>query len=96
MLLEEVKVLHPQAPFMQFLFSWQEQVSVPQSEGKRGNAQSEVKAMMCQMNVELLMLLTPGVARSEIEDLRSCLHHMNRVPDGYSALGKEKIQVGFV
>ena len=56
---------------MQFLLSCQEQVSVPQSEGKRGNAQSEVKAMMCQINVELLMLLTPGVERSETKDLRS-------------------------
>ena len=81
---------------MQFLFSCQEQVSVPQSKGKRGNAQSEVKAVMCQINVELLMLLTPGVARSQIEVLRSCLHPINRVPDGYPALGKEKIQVGFV
>ena len=71
-------------------------MSVPQSEGKRGNPQSEVKAVMRQMNVELLMLLTPGVARSEIEDLRSCLHRMNRVPDGYPALGKAEIQVGFV
>ena len=79
---------------MQFLFSCQEQVSVPQSEGKRGNPQSEVEAVMCQINVELLMLLTPGVARSEIEVLRSCLHPMNRVPDGYPALGKEEIQVG--
>ena len=81
---------------MQFLFSWQEQVSVPQSEGKRGNPQSEVEAVMRQINVELLMLLTPGVAQSEIEYLRSCLHHMNCVPDGYPALGKEEIQVGFV
>ena len=81
---------------MQFLFSCQEQVSVPQSEGKRGNPQSDAKAMMCHINVDLLMLLTTGVARSETEDLRSCLHHMNRVPDGYPALGKEEIQVGFV
>ena len=88
--------LYPQAPFMQFLFSWQEQVSVPQSEGKRGNAQSEVEAVMCQLNVELLTLLTPRVARSEIEDLKRSLHHMNRVPDGYPALGKEETQVGFV
>ena len=81
---------------MQFLFSCQEQVSVPQSEGKRGNPQSEVKAVMCHINVELLMLLTTGVARSEIEDLRSCPHPINCVPDGYPALGKEEIQVGFV
>ena len=81
---------------MQFLFSCQEQVSVPQSEGKRGNPQSDAKAMTCHINVELLMLLTPGVERSEIEDLRSCLHPMNRVPDGYPALVKEEIQVGFV
>ena len=71
-------------------------MSVPQSKGKRGNPQSEVKAVMRQINVELLMLLTPGVAQSEIEDLRSCLHHMNCVPYGYPALGKEEIQVGFV
>ena len=71
-------------------------MSVPQSKGKRGNPQSEVKAVMRQINVELLMLLTPGVAQSEIEDLRSCLHHMSCVPDGYPALGKEEIQVGFV
>ena len=81
---------------MQCLFSCQKQVSVPQSEGKRGNPQSDAKAMMCHINVELLMLLTPGVAQSEIEYLRSCLHHMNCVPDGYPALGKEEIQVGFV
>ena len=38
----------------------------------------------------------PWVERSEIEYLRSYLHPMNRVPDGYTALGKEEIQVGFV
>ena len=38
----------------------------------------------------------PWVEQSEIEDLRSCLHPMNCVPDGYSALDKEEIQVGFV
>ena len=53
--------LYPQASFMQFLYSCLEQVSVPQSEGKRGNPQSEVKAVMCHLNVELLTLADPWV-----------------------------------